>query len=69
MTSVGEVLQQMFDRGHRTPLFEPMQQTPAELQANLHESYTDLLHTVHSCEAWQRIEDRIDAAIRGTGGW
>ena len=69
MTDVDQVLQELFDRDRRTPLFEPMRQTPAELQANLHESFTDLLHTVHECEAWQRTEDRIDAAIRGTAGW
>lgn len=67
MTPIRQILHEMYGRPAPS-LFEPMHQTPAEFQANLHEAYADLLHTVHACERWQRTEDRIDAAVRGLGG-
>ncbi|MGH7922537.1 MAG: hypothetical protein ACREQM_21740 [Candidatus Dormibacteraceae bacterium] len=67
MVAARLVLEEMFAR-REVGLFEPLQQTPAEFQANLHESLVDLIHTVDVCEAWQRTEDRIDAALPRLGG-
>jgi hypothetical protein len=67
VTPVREVLNEMFGRP-APALFESLNQTPAEFQANLHEAFADLLHTVHSCERWQRTEDRIDDLVRSLGG-
>lgn len=66
MTPIRQVLVDMFG-DPASSLFEPMHQTPAEFEANLHEAFADLLHTVHTCEEWQRTEDRIDAAVRSLG--
>lgn len=66
MTPVSEILSDLFRRPE-SGLFEPSHQTPAEFQANLHEAYVGLLHTVRACEQWQRTEDRIDAAVRAMG--
>ena len=44
---------------------DPTPEQPPRLDAQL----SELLETIFECEDWQRIEDRIDNAIRHGSRW